>query len=536
MPMSKFFLLLKAQLASALNQGRQNSFGSKSKKVASFGGMMFFYALMFALAAFYEYMFAGAFYSVAGNFETFTTVLVFGASALTLFSSVSSVKNVIFCSRDYDMTLSLPISAGTVVAAKTATVYIFDLITTALILLPLYFMPLVFHAQMPVSYWVMYPLLMLFVPMLPIMIGALISALVSFISAHFKYMRVVSMLIYVAFIGGIFYLSLSSSNIDKSEVAAALDAVTKSGLMRYYPFAGMFTAALTLDLKSIAIFFGAGIAAFALVCFIFGRFYGELHDFFNKKQTGGRYKLSAGAGNARSALFKKEISRIFSSGMILMNSCSGVLMLVIAAVLAMVKISSLDAASFEAVAPVLGAMAPFFIGMMAGMSCTTYSSISLEGRCLPLLKSLPISYGDIIKTKLRVHFTLLFAPIAIASALIAAAIKADIVTFIFTLLIPLAFSYYSGVFGMLLNLKKYNLDWTNEIAAVKQGFAVMVTIFTTMITSMIGMFASIVLVAGLSVPPLIIFSAFFTLQLIACGIVTYLLKAKGEKLFTAVGE
>ena len=89
---------------------------------------------------------------------------------------------------------------------------------------------------------------------------------------------------------------------------------------------------------------------------------------------------------------------------------------------------------------------------------------------------------------------------------------------------------------MLLNLKKYNLDWTNEIAAVKQGFAVMVTIFTTMITSMIGMFASIVLVAGLSVPPIIIFSAFFTLQLIACGIVTYLLKAKGEKLFTAVGE
>lgn len=512
--MSKFFLLLKAQLASALNQGRQNSFGSKSKKVASFGGMMFFYVLMLALAAFYEYIFAGAFYSVAGNLEAFTTVLVFGASVLTLFSSVSSVKNVIFCSRDYDMTLSLPISAGTVVAAKTATVYIFDLITTALILLPLYFMPLVFHAQMPVSYWVMYPLLMLFVPMLPIMIGALISALVSFISAHFKYMRVVSMLIYVAFIGGIFYLSLSSSNIDKSEVAAAL----------------------SLDLKSIAIFFGAGIAAFALVCFVFGRFYGELHDFFNKKQTGGRYKLSAGAGNARSALFKKEISRIFSSGMILMNSCSGVLMLVIAAVLAMVKISSLDAASFEAVAPVLGAMAPFFIGMMAGMSCTTYSSISLEGRCLPLLKSLPISYGDIIKTKLRVHFALLFAPIAIASALIAAAIKADIVTFIFTLLIPLAFSYYSGVFGMLLNLKKYNLDWTNEIAAVKQGFAVMVTIFTTMIAAMIGMFASILLVAGLSVPPIIIFSAFFTLQLIACGIVTYLLKAKGEKLFTAVGE
>ena len=86
--MSKFFLLLKAQLASALNQGRQNSFGSKSKKVASFGGMMFFYALMFALAALYEYIFAGAFYSVAGNFETFTTVLVFGASAVALFSFV----------------------------------------------------------------------------------------------------------------------------------------------------------------------------------------------------------------------------------------------------------------------------------------------------------------------------------------------------------------------------------------------------------------------------------------------------------------
>lgn len=536
MQMNKFFLLLRAQLASALNQGRQNNLGKKQKKAASAAGTIFIYILATAFFAFYEYIFAGAFYSATGNLDAFITLIVFAASALTLFSSISSVKNLIFCSRDYDMTLSLPISAGTVVAAKTATVYIFDLVTTVMILLPTYFMPLILHAQMPVSYWVLYPLLMLFVPMLPLMIGALISALVSFISAHFKYMRVVSTLIYVAFVAGIFYLSLTSSNIEESEIAAALEAITKSGLMRYYPFAGMFTAALALDLKSIAIFFGAGIAAFALVCFVFGRFYGELHDFFNKKQTGGKYKLSAGAGNARSALFKKEISRIFSSGMILMNSCSGVLMLVIAAVLALVKFSSLDAETFEAVSEIFGVMAPFFVGMMAGMSCTTYSSISLEGRCLPLLKSLPISYGDIIKTKLRVHFTLLFPPIAIASALIAVAMKADIVTFIFMLLIPLAFSYFTGFFGMLLNLKKYNLDWTNEVAAVKQGFAVMVTIFTSMIVAMIGMFAGIVLVTGLSVPPLIVLSAFFTLQLIACGIVTYLLKSKGEKLLTAVGE
>ena len=74
--------------------------------------------------------------------------------------------------------------------------------------------------------------------------------------------------------------------------------------------------------------------------------------------------------------------------------------------------------------------------------------------------------------------------------------------------------------------------------------AVLCIVYFRQIAQAVGLFADYLsrgfirraLVAGLSVPPIIIFSAFFTLQLIACGIVTYLLKAKGEKLFTAVGE
>lgn len=536
MQMSKFWLLLKAQLMSALNRGRQVNSGKKQRKAFSASGMIFIYALVLALAAFYEYIFAQAFYTLTGNFDVYFTSLVFCASVLTLFSSVSSVKSAVFCSRDYDMTLSLPVSAGTVVAAKTATVYIFDLVTTVIILLPAYFMPLTVHASMPVSYWIMYPLLMLFVPMLPLMIGAVISALVSWISAHFKYTRVVSTIIYIAFIAGIFYLSFSSSNITDAQMAEMLDSITKSGLMKFYPFAAMFTAALGLDLGSLAIFVGASIASFALVCFVFGRFYGELHDFFNKKQTGGKYKLSASTGNARSALFRKEISRIFSSGMILVNACSGVLMLLIVAVLALVKMPSVDAEAAKSLSEVLGVIAPFFLGMMAGMSCTTCSSISLEGRCMPLLKSLPISYDDIIRTKLKVHFVILFPVTALASVLIAVALKCDIITSVFMVLIPLAFSYFSGVFGMLMNLRKYNIDWENEMVAVKQGTAVMVTIFSSMIVAMVGMALGFIFILALSVPSLIVFSAFFTLQLIACGIVTYLLKTKGEKLLTAVGE
>ena len=89
---------------------------------------------------------------------------------------------------------------------------------------------------------------------------------------------------------------------------------------------------------------------------------------------------------------------------------------------------------------------------------------------------------------------------------------------------------------MLMNLRKYNIDWENEMVAVKQGTAVMVTIFSSMIVAMVGIALGFIFILALSVPSLIVFSAFFTLQLIACGIVTYLLKAKGEKLLTAVGE
>lgn len=536
MQMNKFFLLLKVQLVSALNQGNKGVDKGKRKKAFSAAGIMLVYIFALAFVALYEYIFAGAFYTLTGNLNTFTTLLVFIASIFTLFSSISSIKSLIFCSLDYDMTLSLPVSAGTVVAAKTATVYIFDLITTGLILLPAYFMPIALHAPMPVSYWIMYPLLMLFVPMLPLMIGAVISALVSFISAHFKYMRVISMLIYIAFICGVFYLSLMSSNLDDSEIASALDSVTSSGFMRYYPFAGMFTAAILLDIGSLGIFLGASVASLLLVCFVFAKYYGELHDFFNKKQTGGKYKLSASTGNARSALFKKDISKIFSSGMIFVNICSGVIMMLVAALLLLFKLPSLEPEMLADVREIIGVMAPFFIGMMAGMCGSTTSSISLEGRCLPLLKSLPISYADIIKTKLRVHLKLMLPPTALASIIIGVGMKFDVVTFVFMLIIPFAFSYFTGVFGLLLNLKKYNLEWTNEMVPVKQGFPVFMTMICGMVAGMVGTFGGMLLVTMLAVPNVIVFSAFFALQLIACGIVTYLLKANGEKLFTAVGE
>ena len=139
------------------------------------------------------------------------------------------------------------------------------------------------------------------------------------------------------------------------------------------------------------------------------------------------------------------------------------------------------------------------------------ASISLEGKNLWILKSLPIKSKDVIKGKLLAHIVLV-VPISVVCGLVLSfCFNANLLFSIMCALNCGLAGLFVGVLGLIFNLLAPKFDWVNEVTPCKQAMVVMLTMF-------ISMFYSIALAVA-SGAMLFIFGS------IACMIAQFLLLA-----------
>lgn len=109
------------------------------------------------------------------------------------------------------------------------------------------------------------------------------------------------------------------------------------------------------------------------------------------------------------------------------------------------------------------------------MTCISTPSVSLEGKCIWILKSLPLSAQQILRAKLRFH-NLLVVPVSMVAGLILALAygcsPADVV---FTVLTCGLLGLLCGLLGMICGLQWARLDWLTEAHPCKQSAALIFT-------------------------------------------------------------
>jgi len=97
------------------------------------------------------------------------------------------------------------------------------------------------------------------------------------------------------------------------------------------------------------------------------------------------------------------------------------------------------------------------------------------------------------------------------------------------ILLPTAFAFYVSIFGLLVNLKMPNLNWTSEVTVIKQSGATMITILSNMFLS----FLPILLMFILPGVKLAIINGVLALSLIILSCIMYrYMNTKGTKIFT----
>ena len=456
------------------------------------------------------------------------------AIVLGVFGSVFNTYASLYLAKDNDTLLAMPIPPRVILFARLAGVYLTGLFFELIVMLPttvawfLYGEPNALGA----IFVILIPfILSFFVLSLSCLLGLLVAAISVRIKRKSLVTTVFALGFFALYMWG--YTKLMSSLTDLLAVVGDIAEAVKGPL---YPFYHMGLSGEGKPL-SFLIFAGIVLGIFFLVYLLLSRSFLSLAT-TNKGAARAVYKREKAAQKSVSrALFGKELKRFVSSPTYLLNCGLGALFLPIAGVALLVFREDINAllplfaelfGSADVVPLLLAAMAC----MMSTMIDITAPSVSLEGKHLWILQTLPVHPAKALRAKLAVHLAIA-APITLfATVCLLIAVPTSLA---FVFLIPsatLLFAALVALFGLFMNLKAPNLAWTSETIPVKQSMSVTVTLF--------GGWGAIVALGALYVPlhghihPALYLGLCCSVLAAACVYLFHWINRKGAEIFAAL--
>ena len=258
---------------------------------------------------------------------------------------------------------------------------------------------------------------------------------------------------------------------------------------------------------------------------------GELSESYKKAN----YKVSKlEASSVIKSLITQELRRYFATPIYVMNTAFGMVLLVAASIatLFVSKETLVEFLGYPEIANMIPVEILVFLVFTIGLSCTTNSSISLEGNRLWILKSLPIEPNDIFKGKIITNLIITIPASIIANVFFYIGLKFDIKYLIFNLVISIVFAIVSAILGIIINLYFPKMEWTNPTTVVKQSASVMITILGILILILVVVAVSVVLVKVFNITNMmIILSSVLIIFLIALFVSIKVLNNIGSEKF-----
>lgn len=492
--MTKCWLLLKIQLLGFFNINRIFHSHDKKEKRRSIalGALM-----LFVLLAMIGYSIAIAIgFAYIGMADVLPLFILLVCAAITLFFTFLKSIGVLFGFRDYDMIMSMPVKVSTVVFSRLLSVYTVNFLISGIIMLPSL---IVFGitCRVSLSVWCMLILSLFLASLLPMIIAMIAGAVITAISVRFRYKN---LLIIIFSTAATLAILIGSFSIPQEEGAwTELIASAKQSIYRVYPIAKLYTNALVSnDWGSFAQFALISIGTGIVFVLLLAAYYNKINSALFSVHSKSNYRLGTlKTSTPFMALYKKELHRFVSSPIYVMNTCIGmILLLVMSVALQFINLEHIgNMMGFPDIVTWAKPFAPCIVALFAAISSSTSSSISLEGKYRWIMCSSPVPANVIFKAKISVNLSYLIPSVLISSALLTISLQTDVIETIALFIIPLLFSVFISVIGLAFNLKFPKYDWTTEEQAVKQSLPPLATMGTGFISVLLLFTANFLLSA-----------------------------------------
>lgn len=466
--------LLRVRLAafsSWLTGGGRGKRMTKGKKIG-------FALLMLYAGGAFAFMFFGFFSSIAGAFAAaglewlYFAFYGITAFAMMFIGSVFAAKAQIFEARDNELLLAMPIPPAQILGSRMLVLLFMNLLFDLLTAIPAGIAWCNAGNSVTAAGCAGFLLVSVALVLFSTAMSCLIGWLVALLTSRMRNQSLMTVLFSLIFLGLYFYFfSQINSYLTKllenaSQVAHALQASPIYWLGR--AAAGQSPGLLVLTL-------GLLLVPFVLVYIVLSATFLRLvTNRRGAKKIRYKEKTLKVSGQA-AALLKREMTHLLRSPSYLLNSGLGVVMMLAAAVAALImRHRLLTALSAFPIGEMAAPIAVLVVCLLSGMTLFTAPSVSLEGKSIWILQSLPVPTKQILRAKLRLHNCLTMPAAFILSAVLALVLQVSVVQCVLMLLTPLAFTALSANIGLMSNLRHPNLDWINETQAVKQGIAVLI--------------------------------------------------------------
>ena len=394
----------------------------------------------------------------------------FVISIMTLMEGIYKTSSLIFNCKDDDLLLSLPIKRRTVLFVRIFKFYVFELIYNSLFLLPIMIAYIRWADTLSWTYFLTSIVMLFFLPIIPIVISCFIGVITSSLSSKTKYKNMVQIIISIALLVTILFISYNTDKVVEylmKNATSLNEVITKL----YYP-AGIY-AKLATDFSFIDLLVFIIISGFALVLFLVAIII---------------------------IIFR------FDSFMPILTSKEGGLGL-----------------SKEVITSNMSLIIFLLLSITAYMTSITNSVISLEGKNINILKSLPVKVKTILMSKILACSVITTPILLIGLIILFIKFKTGIVDSIMLLILSILIPLVSHFIGIIVNLKYPKLDAENSTEIVKQSTSSFISVMIGMVLAFISVFIGIKIIGSINATLALLF---ITLVYIVINIVLYMILIK----------
>ena len=500
----KIYSLLKATFSQDMNIFKisLNNNSSKLKKIIL---PTFLFCLMLYSMGVYAYAMAQILFPMQ-QMHVLITLYIVACTLISFVEGIYKSQGILFDAKDNNLLLSLPIKKSHILVVRVLKLLTFQYLFNLMFLLPA-FIVYAYYIQPDINFYIIALITSILVPIIPTVCGSAIGYLIRLISSKVNKKKLIQFILSAVITLGVFVIIINMNNFINGLVTNA-ESVNETIIQMYYPIRLYLNLIVEFNLVDFVILLIINTIPLGVLVLVGAKYYYKII-----------YRISeSGINNARTfnvdkiryrkpmtALALKETKRYFSSPIYILNTLVGPAILFITTISLCLKVINISASTtlllpFD-IESYLPAIYYALVVTICGLTQITASAISVEGKTINLIRSLPVSEKTIFNSKICMSFIIQLPIVIISNFLFIFKFRVNLYYSLLIFGITLAAMFLISCLGLIINLKYPKMDANNDTEIVKQSMSSMIATFSGMI------------ILGISVGLVIYLSSFMSLEL-----------------------
>lgn len=405
---------------------------------------------------------------------SFAATYTFGLSVMM---ALLRSSGYIFNYKDYDILAPLPIKNSTVLFAKLSVMLLMIYITSLLFVIPIFAAYFYYHS---ISFFgLVYAILgFLFTPLIPIVLLSFVSLLITKLTNKLPFSKLLNIILMFGLFIGIFALSFVFTGTETNPLTGQVDLI--GGVSEYYPLVRYYAEAVH-DHNHLSFLLLAGISIGAFVVYVF-LIQGLVRKTNQSKQNtyiNRKKKVTYNSGSMRKTLIQKEFKTFFSIPIYVLNTGLGVIIIFALSVASLIFKSNINEFLVEATElslPILPLLLIVF-GFSIAMTFTPAINLSLEGKHLWILKTLPVDPYEVMLSKILFNVLLVVPVSVVGITMLSYSLEFEFIEIALFLLVVCSFSMLSSILFGFINLYFPKFEFNSEVEVIKQSIGSFLAVF-----------------------------------------------------------